>query len=185
MQQQVKNNVPAVAGLLTIISLALVFGAALRVIPRSVFPHIDPLITIIPHLNAVISLVAIGTISVGWYFIKKGAVGKHRIAMITSFILFAVFLTLYLYRVILVGPTHFSGPAMVETYLYLPLLAIHILLAIVCVPLLYYVLLLAVTRPVSEIYATNHRRVARIAAPLWLTTFTLGVVVYALLYIVY
>jgi putative membrane protein len=185
MQQQVKNNVPAVTGLLSIISLALVFGAAMRVIPASVLPHIDPLITIIPHLNAVISLVAIGTISAGWYFIKKGAVRKHRIAMLTSFVLFAVFLTLYLYRVILVGPSHFPGPATIKMYFYLPLLAIHILLAIVCVPLLYYVLLLAATRPVSEIYSTNHRRVARIAAPLWLISFTLGVVVYVLLYIVY
>jgi putative membrane protein len=185
MQQQVKNNVPVVTGLLSVISLALVFGAALRIIPASVLPHVDPLIEIIPHLNAVISLVAIGTISSGWYFIKKGAIRKHRAAMVTSFVLFAVFLTMYLYRVILVGPSHFHGPAWVEMYFYLPLLAIHILLAIICVPLLYYVLLLAATRPVSEIYNTNHQRVARIAAPLWLISFSLGIVVYVLLYIVY
>lgn len=185
MQQQVKNNVPVVTGLLTVISLGLVFGAALRIIPASVLPHVEPLVAIIPHLNAVISLVAIGTISIGWYYVKAGEIRKHRAAMITSFVLFAVFLVLYLYRVTLKGPTHFPGPAVVETYLYLPLLAIHILLAIICVPLLYYVLLLAATRPVSEIYSTNHRRVARIAAPLWLISFTLGVVVYVLLYIVY
>lgn len=185
MQLQIKDNVPAVTGLLTVISLALVFGAALRVIPPSVFPHVDALITVIPHLNAVISLTAIVTICAGWYYIKAGAIEKHRRAMIVSFVLFVIFLVLYLYRVILEGPTPFPGPELLKTYFYLPLLAIHILLAIVCVPLLYYVLLLAATRPVDEIYSTNHRRIARIAAPLWLISFTLGVVVYALLYIVF
>lgn len=185
MELRIKDNVPAVTGLLTVISLALVFGAALRVIPPSVFPHVDALITVIPHLNAAISLIAIGTICAGWYFIRNGAIEKHRLAMVTSFVLFVVFLALYLYRVILEGPTTFPGPTAIKTYFYLPLLAVHIFLAIVCVPLLYYVLLLAATRPVSEIYATNHRRIARIAAPLWLISFTLGVVVYVLLYVVY
>ena len=40
-----------------------------------------------------------------------------------------------LYRVVLKGPTDFTGPAVVESYVYLPVLAIHILLAIVAIPL--------------------------------------------------
>lgn len=185
MQQQVKENVPAITGLLSVISLALVFGAALRAIPSSVVPPFDPLITIVPHLNAIISLTAIVTISMGWYWIRQGEIRNHRVAMTTSVVLFALFLVLYLYRLIHEGPTEFPGPAAIRSSVYLPLLAIHILLAIVCIPLLYYVLLLALTRPVSEIYESNHRRVARIAGPLWLISFALGVVVYALLYIVY
>lgn len=185
MQFQARDNVPALTGLLTIVSLALVFGAVLRIIPASMLPHVEPLVAIVPHVNAVISLVAIGTICAGWYFIRQGEIKKHRRAMVTSFVLFAVFLALYLYRVSLEGPTPFTGPEMIKMYVYLPLLAIHILLAIICIPLLYYVLLLAATRPVSEIYETNHRRVARIAAPLWLISFTLGVVVYGMLYVVY
>lgn len=185
MQLRIKQNVPAVAGVLTLISLAFVFGAALRVIPSSVFPHVSGLIEIIPHLNALISLTAIVLISAGWYFIRADEIRNHRIAMVSSFGLFVAFLVLYLYRVILEGPTPFPGPGAVKAYVYLPLLAIHITLAIVCVPLLYYVLLLALTRPVSELYATNHRRVARIAAPLWLISFALGIVVYSLLYVVY
>ncbi len=185
MHQRIKRNIPVVTGVLTVLSLAFVFGAVLRVIPSTVFPHVSSLIAVIPHLNAVISLTAIGLISAGWYFIRTGAVEKHRFAMVASFGLFVAFLALYLYRVILEGPTTFLGPSVVKTYVYLPLLAVHITLAIVCVPLLYYVLLLAVTRPVSELYETNHRRVARIAAPLWLVSFFLGVVVYVLLYVVY
>lgn len=185
MQQRIKHNVPTVSGVLTILSLAFVFGAVLGVIPSAVFPRVSGLIHIIPRLNAAISLTAIVLISAGWYFIKAGETNKHRLAMVSSFGLFVAFLGLYLYRVILEGPTPFTGPGVIKSYVYLPILAVHITLAIVCVPLLYYVLLLALTRPVSELYDTNHRRVARIAAPLWLISFALGVVVYCLLYVVY
>lgn len=184
MNVRVRDNVPAATAALTVVSLALVFGAALRVVPTPPRPS-EAALHAIPPVNAVISAVAIGTISAGWRWIRRGEVRKHRAAMLTSFGLFAVFLALYLYRVSIVGPTEFTGPAAVERFLYLPLLAVHILLAIVCVPLLYYVMLLGLTRPVSEIYETAHRRVGRVAASLWLTSFALGIVVYLLLYVVY
>jgi putative membrane protein len=99
--------------------------------------------------------------------------------------LFATFLVLYLYKVVVAGPASFPGPESVYQFVYLPLLAIHILLAIVCIPLLYYVALLALTRPISEVFDTNHRRVGRVAASLWLISFVLGNVVYAMLYLVF
>ena len=99
--------------------------------------------------------------------------------------LFAAFLVLYLYRLTLRGTTAFPGPDTVYQFVYLPMLAIHILLAVVCVPLLFYVLLVAVSRPVEEIYRSRHRSVGQVAAVLWLISFTLGVVVYGMLYVVY
>jgi putative membrane protein len=90
---------------------------------------------------------------------------------------------MYLYRVALLGPSEFTGPAAVEQFVYYPVLGIHILLAVVCIPLLYYVLLLGLTRPVSELSATKHPKVGRVAASLWMTSFALGVVVYLMLYL--
>ena len=139
----------------------------------------------IPHVNAVVSLAAIGTIGAGWRFIRRGEVGKHRTMMLTSLVLFVTFLVLYLYKVTPTGPAPFPGPDLVYRFAYLPLLAIHIGLAILCVPLLYYVLLLALTHPVAELPKMNHRKVGRVAASLWLVSFALGIVVYALLYLVY
>jgi putative membrane protein len=118
-------------------------------------------------------------------FIRRGDVENHRAMMLASLGLFAAFLALYLYRVVHEGPTEFPGPATVERFVYLPTLAVHILLAVVCIPLLYYVALLALTRPVADIYGTRHRTVGRIAASLWVVSFALGLVVYALLYVVY
>jgi putative membrane protein len=185
MSVEVRDHVSGIAGVLSVVSLGLVFAAAGGVVPSSLLPHApESVIAAIPHVNAGISILAIGTIGHGWRAIRRGNVTRHRAAMATAFLLFGLFLGLYLYRVALVGPREFPGPATLERFAYLPILAIHILLAIVCVPLLYYVLLLALTRPVEEIPLTDHPRFGRITATLWLVSFALGVVVYALLYLV-
>ncbi|WP_135830391.1 DUF420 domain-containing protein [Halorussus halobius] len=185
MQQFVERNVPAVTGLLTVVSLALVFAAALRVVPPGALPRApDAVLAAIPHVNAVVSAVAFVVVAASWRAIRRGNVERHRTGMLAGVGLFGTFLALYLYRVALVGPSEFEGPAVVEQFVYYPILAIHVLLAVACIPLLYYVLLLALTRPASELAGTAHARIGRIAAPLWLTSFGLGVVVYLLLYAV-
>jgi len=182
----VREQVPAVTGVLTVVSLALVFGAVGGVIPTALLPRApDAVLDAIPTVNAVISLAAIGSIIGGVRAIRRGDVDRHRRLMVGTFALFVLFLVLYLYRVTLEGPTDFAGPAAVETYVYLPLLAIHILLAIVAIPAVYYTLLLAASHPVSELGRTNHPRAGKLAASLWLISFTLGVVVYAMLYLVW
>ena len=185
MELRAKDRVPMLTGVLTVVSLALVFAAVGQVIPNDAIPRSESLVELVPHLNAVISLVAIGTIAAGWRWIRRDDVAKHRLAMLARFVLFAAVLVLYLDRVSLEGPSDFPGPDAVYLYFYLPVLAVHILLAIVCVPLVYYTLLLAATRTPTELRRTAHRRVGRVAASLWLVSFTLGVVVYALLYVVY
>ena len=186
MESGVRRRVPALTAVLSVVSLALVFGAVLGHIPRSAFPHApESVLAAIPHANAAVSTLAIGTIAGGWLSVRRGDVRRHRLLMLTSLALFATFLVLYLYKVIIEGPTAFPGPETVYRFVYLPTLAIHILLAVVCIPLLYYVVLLAVTRPVEDVYDTRHRAVGRVAASLWLVSFALGDVVYAMLYVVY
>ena len=180
-----REHVPALTAILSIASLALVFGAALQAIPAAALPRVESLLNAIPHVNAIISLSAIGTILLGVREIRRGNVDRHRALMLASFALFAAFLLLYLYRVTLVGPSDFPGPSAVRTYLYLPFLAIHIALAVICIPFVFYALLSAGTRSVSEVYGTNHRRAGRVAASLWLVSFSMGIVIYALLYHVY
>lgn len=185
MELRARNHVPVLAGLLSVVSLALVFGAVLGAFEGTLPRAPDVVIHAIPRVNAAISLVAIATITSGWRAIRRGKVRRHRALMVVSLVLFVAFLALYLYKVSLEGPAAFPGPDMVYQFVYLPILAIHILLAIVCIPLLYYVLLLALTRPVAAIPRTNHRRVGRVAASLWMISFALGVVVYLLSYVVY
>jgi len=185
MELRAREHVPELAGTLTALSLALVFGAVLGYLPASVLPRVETLLAAVPHLNAAISLVAIATILSGVRAIRRGNVRRHRTAMLASTALFAGFLLLYLYRVSIEGPTAFAGPAWVRGFVYLPLLAVHITLAIVCLPLVYYVLLLAWTHPVAELSGTLHPRVGRIAATLWFVSFSLGLVVYTLLHVLF
>ena len=185
MQLQVRDRVRELAAALSLISLALVFSAVGGVAPSALLPRVPPLVEAVPHLNAAVSAAAIGTILYGVASARRGRIGRHRRAMLASLALFVTFLVLYLYRVSLEGPTPFPGPASVYRFVYLPLLVVHVLLAIVCIPLLYYVLLLAVTRDVAELSDTPHPRVGRAAATLWLVSFSLGLVVYLMLYVVY
>lgn len=185
MAFQLRDRVPALAGVLTLLSLALVFGAVLGHLPGSLLPRFDALIELIPHLNAAISVLAIASILLGVIAIREGDIPRHRRAMLTTTGLFALFLVFYLYRLTLEGQTVFAGPSSVRQFVYLPILGVHILLAIICLPFVYLALLFAWTHPVAELPATPHARVGRLAASLWLVSFALGLCVYLLLYIIY
>ena len=186
MDIQADDRVPEIAAFLSVLSLAAVFGAVSGTIPASLLPQAPTAaVDAIPHANAVLSTAGLVTIPLAVRAIRRGNVGRHRTLMLTTLGLFAGFLVLYLYRITLRGPSTFGGPDAVYRFVYLPTLAVHVLLAITCIPLLYYVALLAATRPVSAIRESLHSRVGRAAASLWFVSFLLGDVVYALLYLVY
>jgi putative membrane protein len=176
-----RDHVPAATAILSAVSIGLVFAAALQALPTALLPRSTPLIAAIPHVNAALSAAAIPVIASGWLWARRGAVRRHRAAMATGVALFAAFLGLYLYRVALVGPASFDGTGIVRTA-YSAILGVHIVLAVACIPLLYYVLLLALTRPVEALRRSRHPTVGRIAAPLWIVSFALGLVVYGLLH---
>ncbi|WP_290813971.1 DUF420 domain-containing protein [Halovivax sp.] len=181
------DRVPAATAALTLVSLTLVFGAAGGFVPSSTVPTAPEVVLgAIPTVNVAVSALAIATIAHGWRQIRRGRVDRHRRAMVVSVALFAIFLVLYLYRLVAIGgATGFDGPAAIHRYVYLPLLTGHVGLAVVCIPLLYYALLLAGAHGAGNLAETHHARVGRIAAPLWITSFALGILVYLLLHVVY
>jgi putative membrane protein len=181
-----RKRVVLLTGVLSTLSLGLVFSAVGGLVPRSAIPRApDVFVALIPHVNAMLSVTAIGAIVTGVWYVRRGDVANHRRAMVTALALFATFLGLYLYRVAVHGPTGFGGPEPLYTYLYVPFLVLHMVLAMICIPLLYYVLLLGLTRPVSELPETPHPQVGRVAATLWVVSFTMGIAVYGLLYWVF
>ena len=183
---RLRPHVPALTAVLSVVALAAVFAAALGAVPSALLPRApDTTLDAIPHVNAVVSALALLTIPAGVAAIRRGQVRRHRALMLASTALFATFLALYLYKVSVAGPAPFPGPDGVYTTVYLPLLAVHVLLAIVTVPLVIYALLLAGTHPVSALPETRHPQVGRVAAGLWFVSFLLGEAVYAMLYVVY
>ena len=181
--QQARHYVPQFTGALTAVSFAIVLVVIAGAVPSTLFPQAPPAVmAVVPHALAAVSAVAIGTILAGLRAVRTGNLDRHRTLMVVTFALFGLFLTVDFYRLVAVGPMTFSGPAVVETYLYLPLLAGHAVVALLTFPAVYYTLLVGVTTSRGALPATRHARVGRVAAALWLLTFGSGLVIYVLLH---
>ncbi|MFB6252301.1 MAG: DUF420 domain-containing protein [Halobellus sp.] len=177
-----KRHPLAATVVLSIAGYAAVVGTFLGVVPRSLFPDLS--LTAVNRLSdaiALVNAVNVLVIAAGVRWIRKGEVKKHATAMVTSFALILVFLVMYLTKIGGGGTKEFVGPTFVY-YPYLAMLAIHIVLSIVAVPVVLYALVLGATHSPAELRAeTPHRTVGRLAAGSWLLSLTLGVVTYLLL----
>jgi putative membrane protein len=180
-----KEHPAAVTAVLSVVGYALVVGTFLGVGP-DVYPELTlAQVTLLTDAIAVVNALNVAVIGAGWYFIRRDDVDKHRTAMVTSFALILVFLVMYLTKIGGGGTKEFVGPTGVY-YAYLAMLAVHILLSIVAVPVVLYALVLGLTHTPEELRTeTPHRRVGRIAAASWLLSLSLGVVTYLLLNHVY
>ncbi|PCR89626.1 DUF420 domain-containing protein [Natrinema ejinorense] len=164
---------------LTIVGYALVLGTFLLDVP--IYPDLtNAQVNLLSHVIAVINTTATVVLTLGWYWIRAGEVEKHRLAMVSGFVLILGFLVVYLLKVGGGGTKEFVGPDSVY-YPYLVMLAIHIILSIVSVPVVLYALVLGLTHTPAELRNTAHARVGRIAAGAWILSLFLGVVTYVLL----
>ncbi|NUB91457.1 DUF420 domain-containing protein [Haloterrigena sp. SYSU A121-1] len=160
--------------LLTIVGYTLVLGTFLLDVP--IYPDLSlEQVNLLTDLIAVNNAIATLLLVAGWYWIRAGEIAKHRLAMIAAFGLILVFLVLYLLKVGGGGTKHFEGPQLV-TYAYLLMLAVHILLSIVSVPVVLFALILGLTHTPAELRRTAHARIGRIAAGAWILSLVLGVV---------
>jgi putative membrane protein len=95
--------------------------------------------------------------------------------MMTAFAFSTLFLVSYILHHALHGDVRYPAHAALRS-LYLPLLASHILLAIVALPLILVTLFFSLTGRIPQ-----HRKVARWTFPLWLYVSITGVVTWAML----
>ena len=182
-RRRLRERPMGVTVLLTIVGYALVLGTFLLDIP--IYPDLtNAQVNLLSHVIAVINTTATVVLLLGWYWIRAGDVEKHRLAMISGFVLILGFLVVYLLKVGGGGTKEFIGPQGVY-YAYLVMLAIHIILSIVSVPVVLYALILGLTHTPAELRQTPHARIGRIAAAAWILSLFLGVVTYALLNHVY
>lgn len=172
---------------LSVVGYTLVLGTFAGVIPQSVFPELSlPAVNLLSHAIALINTVATVLLLLGWKWIREGKVDHHRNAMIGAFSLILVFLVLYLTKIGGGGTKEMVGAPDIVYYAYLLMLAVHILLSVVSVPVVLYAITLGLTHTPHELRTeTPHRKVGRIAAGAWVFSLTLGVVTYVMLNWVY
>ncbi|HEU4428688.1 MAG TPA: DUF420 domain-containing protein [Myxococcota bacterium] len=135
-------------------------------------------LSFLPPVNAALNATATVLLLRGRALIRRGRIDAHRRTMLSAFGVSSVFLASYLAHKISRSfentTFHATGAAKAA---YLALLASHVLLAM-SVPVLALVLIRFGLR--GEI--ARHRRLARIAWPIWLYVSITGVVIYLLLY---
>ena len=130
----------------------------------------------LPAFNATFNLVSTIFISTGWWFIRRGAWRRHMACMITALVSSVCFLAGYITYHAHVGEKS-SGYTGWLAAVYFPMLASHVLLAFVTLPLVILTLV-----PVFRRRWDRHRRIARWTIPIWLYVSVTGVLVYLMLY---
>lgn len=126
----------------------------------------------LPHLNAVINSAAAIALMLGLYFIKKGRVVQHRMAMSAAFGLGAIFMVSYVIYHATAESTSFGGEGTIRSVYYFILIT-HILLAAIAL----FPILLAYYYGYTGRYG-KHRKIVRYAYPIWLYVTISGVIVY-------
>jgi len=129
----------------------------------------------LPALNAILNGLSAVALLIGFTFIKARNIKAHRAAMITAFIFSSLFLVSYILHHALHGDVRYPAHGDFRTF-YLWLLASHIILAVVALPLILVTFFFSLSGRIPQ-----HRKVARFTFPLWLYVSVTGVVTYVML----
>ena len=137
-------------------------------------------LTFLPALDALLNGLSATALLMGFAFIRgpktwAGRIKAHRAAMMTAFGFSVLFLVFYITNYALHGESHYPGHSVVRT-IYLIILVSHILLSMICLPLVLITFFLSLTGRIPI-----HRKVARWTFPVWLYVSITGVVVYGML----
>jgi putative membrane protein len=129
----------------------------------------------LPALNALLNGLSATALLIGYTFIRARRIQPHRAAMITAFGFSTLFLVSYILHHTLHGDVRYPAHAALRS-VYLPLLASHIILAVVALPLVLVTFFFSLSGRIPQ-----HRKVARWTFPLWLYVSVTGVVTYMML----
>ena len=131
----------------------------------------------LPALDAVLNALCAVFLLIGYRYIMKREITKHRNSMFAAFVVSSVFLVAYIVNHVLHGDLLFPKAYPTARFIYLWLLLTpHILLAVVALPMILITFFLSLTGRFPA-----HRKLARWTYPIWLYVSVSGVVVYAML----
>ncbi len=109
------------------------------------------------------------------YFIINKRIREHRAANFTALGLSVLFILGYVLYHITTEPTEYGGTGTART-IYLVLLATHVILAALSLPLILFTFIRAYTGHIAK-----HRRMARWVYPIWLYVCVTGPICYLML----
>jgi len=164
---------PAIAAILAISAAATAFLLWLIYIHPAAASSAQ--YAFLPALNALLNGLSATALLTGYTFIRARRIKAHKSAMITAFAFSTLFLISYILHHALHGDVRYPAHAALRS-VYLPLLASHIVLAVVALPLVLVTFFFSLTGRIPQ-----HRKIARWTFPLWLYVSVTGVITYVML----
>lgn len=160
------NKWIVVLSVLIPIVVAVLFGIKI--------PNVEPL-TFLPPIYATINAITAIVLIIAFWAIKTKKQALHEKLMKFAIMLSVAFLAMYVAYHMTSDSTKFGGEGIVK-YIYYFILITHILLSIIIIPFVLITYVRAITKNFER-----HKKIARIAFPLWLYVAITGVVVYVMI----
>ncbi|MCT4582393.1 MAG: DUF420 domain-containing protein [Flavobacteriales bacterium] len=157
-----------------IVVLSIAIPLAVAALFGIKIPNVGPL-TFLPPIYATINGITAVALVVAVVAIKNGNRTLHERLMQFALVLSSLFLVLYVAYHMTSDSTVYGGEGAVK-YVYYFILITHIILSIGIIPLV----LITYVRALSK-HFKNHKKIAKIAFPLWLYVAVTGVVVYLMI----
>jgi len=133
--------------------------------------------TFLPALNALLNGLSATALLIGYTFIRAKRIAAHRASMFTAFGFSTLFLLSYILHHALHGDVRYPAYADFRTA-YLWLLASHILLAVIALPMVLTTFFFSLSGRIPM-----HRKIARWTFPIWLYVSVTGVITYVMLHL--
>ena len=191
VRRRTRTHPRVVTAVLSVLGYIVVIGSFIGLVP---VPELGRgTVILFGDLIAVINSIALTALIAGWRFIRRGEVQKHKWAMLTSFALILLFLVIYIWKQaggftkeFVVSQGQFLAEfATLITYTYWGMLAVHILLSIIAVPVVLHAVVLGLTHSPTELGDTIHPRVGKAAVAAWSVSLALGIITYLMLNHIY
>jgi putative membrane protein len=157
-----------------IIFISILIPVVVAVLSRVRIPNIAPL-DMLPPIYAIINGATAILLVVAVIQIKRGNKSKHQVLMKINILLSLLFLIMYIAYHVTSEMTIYGGEGIIR-YVYYFILASHIILSGILVPL---VLLTYKHAALGEYL--KHRKLAKITFPIWFYVAVTGVVVYLMI----
>lgn len=148
------------------IVVAILFGIKI--------PNVKPL-SFLPPIYATINGLTAVLLVASVIAIKKGNRKLHEQLNTTAIVCSALFLVMYVAYHMTSDSTKFGGEGIIR-YVYLFILATHIILSIIIIPLVLFTFMRARLTQFDR-----HKKIAKITFPLWLYVAVTGVIVYIMI----
>ena len=162
--------VPLIIGLSIIIPMVV----ALLMLFPTVF-HIESEsidFSSLPFFHAILNGSTAILLFTGFILIKNKKTNLHKIAMLSAFVLSALFLLSYVTSKLTNTPVHFGGEGMIK-YMYYFILITHILLSIPVLPMAMFSIYRGITGEIEK-----HKAIVKWTFPIWMYVAITGVLVY-------